>query len=152
MANCEFNSQLDAYHDGELSTDARAVIESHVSGCSECSAQLAQLRTMSGLFSSSARPGLSQIAMHRLHHRLDLAMDRGLIRFGWTLSGIAASLLLVGSVWLMRVKEVPMPQAAPPWVGVSVAMDTDPNIRDASATPAAQWYLADAANRMDDIP
>lgn len=151
MIDCAFQNQLDAYFDDELAADARVAFAVHLSGCRQCSQRLADLQAVSELFASVSRPGLSQIAMRRLHHRLEALTDRGLIRLGWSLSAIAASLLLVGSVWLTQMQSTP--QTAPPWVGVSVAMDTETGSGDASSiTPAAQWYLADASTRVDDTP
>lgn len=78
---------------------------------------------MSGLLASAAtnEPKLSQIARHRLHRAVDDAMDQGLLRLGWGISGIAASVLVVGSLWLMKAQSTP--EAAPPWVGVSAVAE-----------------------------
>jgi anti-sigma factor RsiW len=153
MSNCSFNPQLDAYHDGELTADARAAFESHLRDCPACSEQLAQLRAMSQMFANAPQLRLSQIALHRLHGRIDAGADQGLLRLGWTINAIAASLLLVGSVWLTRISNPPStPEAAPPWIGVPVVAQTDPAYHEIAATPAAQWYLADASTRNDEIP
>lgn len=149
MHNCLSEQKLSAYHDGEIVADERAVLESHVAECAECRERLTQLRAISSLFDDAGRPGLSQISLRRLHHRLESLTDRGLIRLGWTLSGVAASLLVAGSVWLTRMQS--LPPSPPPWVNVSLAMDTDAGGTDA-ASPAAQWYLADASTRVDNNP
>jgi hypothetical protein len=99
------------------------------------------------MFVSGEQPRLSQISRYRLHRKIDQAMEQGLLRFAWTMSGIAASVLLVGSAWLMKVNDsaqAQIPAEAPPWVSVSLASSRDPVVRDA-ASPAAQWYLADAS-------
>jgi anti-sigma factor RsiW len=153
MSSCEYTNRIEAYHDGEVVGDARAAIEAHLLSCNGCSAELARLDALSSLLAKSIQPKLSQMSLHRLHRQVDAAMDSGLLRLGWTMSGIAAGLLLVASVWMTRVKPAaPTEAAAPPWVGVSLVADTDPNVREAAATPAAQWYLADASTRNDDIP
>jgi anti-sigma factor RsiW len=153
MNTCAFNTKLNAYHDGELASEERAAFEQHLSACEKCSQQLAQLRAMSDRFAAAPQVKLSQIAMHRLHRRIDAGADQGLLRLGWTMSAIAASLLLVASVWLTRMSNpTSAPEAAPPWVGVAVVAQADPAYREIAATPAAQWYLADASTRNDDIP
>ncbi|HSV15479.1 MAG TPA: zf-HC2 domain-containing protein [Tepidisphaeraceae bacterium] len=154
MNTCALNTKLDAYHDGELAGAELASFERHLAECGECSRQLAQLRAMSDLFAAAPQVKLSQIAMHRLHQRIDVGgADQGLLRLGWTMSAIAASLLLVGSVWLTRMSNpTTTPEAAPPWVGVPVVAQADPAYREIAATPAAQWYLADASTRNDEIP
>jgi anti-sigma factor RsiW len=154
MKACAFNDKIEAYHDGELDASDRAAVEAHLAECGECSARLTELRAMSDLLTSASatRPALSQIALHRLHHRLQSVTDRGLIRLGWALSGVAASLLLIGSVWLTRVQQTaPSAPAAPPWVGVSLALDTE-STDTATASPAAEFYLADASTRVGNVP
>jgi anti-sigma factor RsiW len=154
MNTCALKPKLDAYHDGELRGEELASFEQHLAECSECSRQLAQLRAMSALLAAAPQVKLSQIAMHRLHRRIDAGgADQGLLRLGWTMSAIAASLLLVGSVWLTRMSNPPAtPEAAPPWVGVPVVAQADPAYREIAATPAELWYLADASTRNDDLP
>jgi anti-sigma factor RsiW len=147
MANCEFENKIEAYHDGELNASDRALVESHLPQCGDCRRALAQLQAMSTLFASSEQPRLSQMSRYRLHQKVNAAMERGLLRFAWTMSGIAASVLLLGSAWLMRVNDNSVAQApaeAPPWVSVALATNRDPVVRDANS-PAAQWYLADAS-------
>jgi anti-sigma factor RsiW len=146
MKNCEYEQKIEAYHDGELDADGRALVESHLALCAACAAHLNQLQAMSQLFATNELPRLSQISRHRLNRRVDAAMEQGLLRFAWAMSGIAASILLVGSAWLMHVDDAVQaaPAEAPPWVSVSLSNSRDPVVRDA-ATPAAQWYLADAS-------
>src|SRR4051812_31291191 len=152
MSDCELNQKLDAYFDGEIVGAELASFESHLRDCAQCTDALAQLRAMSRLLAGAPQPTLSQIAMHRLHREVDAAMDRGLLRLGWAMSAIAASLLLVGSVWLTQMgNPAQAAEAAPPWVGVPVVAQADPAYREIAATPAAQWYMADASSRNDDV-
>src|ERR1019366_3036050 len=142
MASCGFENKIAAYHDGELDAGQRANVEMHLGQCEDCRRALSELRAMSGLFATSERPRLSQISRYRLHRTVDAAMEQGLLRLAWMMSGIAASVLLLGSVLLMRVNENGLAQApaeAPPWVSVSLESSRDPVVRDA-ASPAAQWY------------
>jgi anti-sigma factor RsiW len=148
MTNCEFTNKIEAYHDGELDPSQRALVELHLAHCDDCRHVLNRLQAMSALIASSEQPRLSQISRYRLHQKIDAAMERGLLRLAWTMSGIAASVLLVSSAWLMRVNEnalAQVPSEAPPWMAVSLATSGDPVVRDA-ASPAAQWYLADATS------
>jgi anti-sigma factor RsiW len=147
MASCGFENKIAAYHDGELDAAQRANVEMHLGQCEDCRRALSELRAMSGLFATSEQPRLSQISRYRLHRSVDAAMDQGLLRLAWTMSGIAASVVLLGSAWLMKVNENGLaraPAEAPPWVSVSLESSRDPVVRDA-ASPAAQWYLADAS-------
>ncbi len=153
MLKCPPIHELQAYLDGELSAGLKLAMDHHFTHCESCRTQLAEVEAMSGLLASAAtnEPKLSQIARHRLHRAVDDAMDQGLLRLGWGISGIAASVLVVGSLWLMKAQSTP--EAAPPWVGVSaVAESADPAVHEAATTPAAEWYLADASTRTDDTP
>jgi len=154
MTPCPTGEELSAYHDGRIAGARFDLIERHVADCDPCSLELSRLAALSRLFASAVRPHLSQIARHRLHDKIDQAMERGLIRFGWSISGIAASILLVSSAWLMHVGTARQTtEAAPPWLGVAVNSDADAVVQNAR-TPAAALYLADASagSSSADIP
>jgi anti-sigma factor RsiW len=152
MTPCPTGEELSAYHDGRIVGTRLELIQSHVADCQPCGLELSRLSAMSRLFATAVRPRLSQIARHRLHENVDLAMERGLIRFGWTLSGIAASILVVGSALLMHVGSTTYggasrqtAEAAPPWLGVAANSYADSLVVNAR-TPAAALYLADATS------
>ena len=145
MIPCPTNEELSAYRDGRIDGTRLELIQRHVAICQPCGLELSRLSALSRLLASALRPQLSQIARHRLHDKIDLAMERGLIRFGWSLSGIAASVLLIGSALLMHVDSVRRTaEAAPPWLGVAASSDADAVVANAR-TPAAALYLADAS-------
>jgi anti-sigma factor RsiW len=142
---CPTGEELNAFYDGRLVGERRELIERHVAGCEPCGLAVARLSALSRLLATAVRPQLSQIARHRLHNKVDLAMERGLIRFGWSVSGIAASILLVSSAWLMHAGTARQTtEAAPPWLGVAVSSEADAVVQNAR-TPAAAYYLADVS-------
>jgi anti-sigma factor RsiW len=149
------DQQLSAYHDGELPADQRPVLAAHLAWCEACLKRIEQLKQMSSLLASSAPNGISQIALRRLHSKLDEVIERGLIRWAWEVSGIAAAILVAGSICLSQAADPASAMGAsagasvPPWV-VSQA-SANPVINDAP-TPAAAWYLADARNSSDVSP
>jgi len=108
MTECSYSEQVSAYHDGELDAASGAVIERHLDSCPPCADRLAELRGMSRLFAATTLPHLSQIGMHRLHSRLDALIDGGLVRLARVMTGIAAAVLLVGSLWLIRSQPAPV--------------------------------------------
>jgi anti-sigma factor RsiW len=149
--NCLTDQKLSAFHDGEITADERAVLSRHLAWCEACIRRMEELRAISSLISSGTPGGLSQIAMRRLHNKLDEVMERGLVRWAWEVSGIAAAILLVGSIWLAQLAEPASAATAvvPPWVGAQASV--------VSATPesssaAEVWYLADARNTSDSNP
>jgi Putative zinc-finger len=152
MSECPNNLRLSAYHDGELDESGRAEVERHLRDCPSCAAELAQLREMSRLFASQESPRLLPIAVHRLHKKVDDAMEEGLLRFMRVFNAIAACVLIAGSAWLMMkprgqnptVEPAIATPAVPPWVNVENISDTPSG---AYSTPAAAWYLADDTSR-----
>jgi anti-sigma factor RsiW len=153
MADCSYQDRIQSYADGELDEAARAEVERHLTGCPACAAELAALRALSQHVSQTLaqQPGISQIALHRLHARLSPAMDDGILRFARVLGAIAACLLVGASIGLARFRSGETP-VAPPWVGVSISNDAVSDTAAAdSSTPAAAWYLADAS-RTEDSP
>jgi anti-sigma factor RsiW len=148
------DQQLSAYHDGELSSDQQSLLSAHLSWCEACLKRIEQLTQMSSLLAGSSPTAISQMALHRLHAKLDGVIERGLIRWAWEVSGIAAAILIVGSIMLARMADPSSARSntgasVPPWV-VSQA-SADPVVGDV-ATPAAAWYLADARNSSDVSP
>lgn len=152
MAVCPFNEQISAFHDNEVDEALAARIGEHLRDCPSCAAELERLEAMSRLVMSAPAPRLSQIGLHRLHRRMDQAMEEGLLRFVRVFNAIAACVLVAGSAWLLmktrddRAVENATP-AAPPWVDVAEVSDTPSG---AYSTPAAAWYLADI--RSDETP
>ena len=157
MSDCPDELRLSAYHDGELTSADRAGVELHLAGgCPPCVKYLAELGRVSAWLVTSAgasAAGLSPMSRARLHRRVEAVMEQGLVRFGWELSGVAATILLAGSAWLMWATNATPASAAttapvtvPPWVGAQVAAVADP-VAQQPATPAAAWYLADGAAR-----
>ncbi len=154
MASCPTSQQLSAYHDGELDEALRLEIQRHLPVCPACSTELARLGALSTLVAEYPAAKLSQIGLHRLHRRVEQAMEEGLMRFVRVLNTVAACVLIAGSAFLVmrsrqdRTVENTTP-AAPPWVGVDVAEASDSST-GASTTPAAMWYLTDDSSRGGD--
>jgi anti-sigma factor RsiW len=148
--NCPTEQQLSAYHDGQLSPAEQAAIAEHLSWCGACVVQMRQLGQMSKWMSALGSEGLSQIAWHRLHAKLDAVIERGLVRWAWEVSGIAAAILVVASVCMSQLSEPGNATAAvPPWVGAQASADP---VLSETPTPAAAWYLTDMKNVSDSTP
>ncbi|MGD0388765.1 MAG: zf-HC2 domain-containing protein [Tepidisphaeraceae bacterium] len=156
MASCPTSEQLSAFHDGEIDEVRRVEIERHLRQCPLCGAEMERLQAISRLLGAAPAAKLLPIGLHRLHRRVDQAMEEGLLRFVRVLNTIAACVLIAGSACLMvktrenQTVQSPMP-AAPPWVGVDVA-ETSDSPSGAASTPAAAWYLAEDSSRGDDSP
>jgi anti-sigma factor RsiW len=150
--NCPTSEQLSAFHDGEIDEIRGVEIEGHLRQCRLCVAEVERLEAMSRLLGAAPAARLLPIGLHRLHRRVDQAMEEGFLRFVRVLNAIAACVLIAGSAWLMaktrqdQRAQSPMP-AAPPWVGVDVVSDSPSG---AASTPAAAWYLAEDSSRGDD--
>jgi len=145
MPQCPFNDRLSAYLDGELDSEQHDIVARHISICAECQAALNALRRISSLFAAAAQPHLSQFSLHRLHKRVDAAMEESLLHLAHILQAVAACVLIAGSLWLVWAKpaQAPQPQQAQVTT-VPVAWDTS---TDETSTPAAAFYLADATSQ-----
>jgi anti-sigma factor RsiW len=163
LSKCPTN-EIQSYHDGELDPARREAVASHITGCQPCSLMLAELVAMSNIFASAPLPQLSQMSMHRLHNKVEAAMERGLLRIAWVISGVAASILVGGSILLSSMSTMKQTMPAeptntvasavetPPWIGSNVSAGTDAadTLSQTSATPVAQWYLANPSGHSDD--
>jgi anti-sigma factor RsiW len=166
MSGCEFESRLDGFHDGELGADEQARVAEHVAKCPACGAALEQMRRMSALLASGRGDGSADVSadeIARLHAAVDREMkrsrfqvDRSFWRTAALLSGLAASVLIVASAWLM---ETPAPRQTaklepavvqPAWERVAMTLQADPlPYAGPQATPD-QSALADADANMTD--
>ena len=106
MSDCTYSQQIEAYHDGELPQAARAEVERHVEACASCAGMLARLEGISQLFNDAPPIRLSQMSLARLHGNLDLLTDRALLRLARVMTGVAAAIILCGSLWLVRSRPV----------------------------------------------
>jgi anti-sigma factor RsiW len=150
--DCPSQQELNSYHDGERPSDRQAAIAAHLAVCAACREILSRWTSISRLFSETPHQRLSAIARARLYRRMDEVMDRGIIRLAWTLSGLAASVLLLGSVWLTRAENsVGQTASPPPWVAVAYASEMSQGQRE-PATPAAEYYLASSGGASDEAP
>lgn len=125
MDACTYINDLSPYLDGELEARRRTALEAHLSGCAACRAELGQLRALSGLLVDlvdAPQPSLPAQAMGRLHgsvnHWLQEAAqvereaeraERRILRISRILTGIAACVLLAGSLWLVRSRQAVSP-------------------------------------------
>jgi anti-sigma factor RsiW len=121
MGACEYSNQLSPYLDGELDAGRRTVLEAHLRACADCDAELSELRGLSRLLAVAAGPLLSAKALGRFHNRIsELEDDQEqaertayrVLRITRILTGIAACLLVAGSLWLVRSRQ-PAPTAGP---------------------------------------
>jgi anti-sigma factor RsiW len=155
MATCSFNDWVEAYRDDELDSTRRDQFQSHLPACGSCNAELAELAALSGWFAAAPVPRLSQFSMHRLHNQVSLVMEERLLGMARMVSGVAAAILLVCSVWLSHTNSAvgpsdggnntPAAVVAEPWAGVSEVSDDS-----APVTPAVDYYLAQSAQQNDE--
>ena len=103
MSECTFSQQLGAYYDGELDPVRRGEVERHLAQCADCAGGNAANAVDVALAGRCAAPRLSQISLRRVHRRVESVMDEGLLWTARVLSGIAAAVLIVGSIWLVHM-------------------------------------------------
>jgi len=101
MSDCQYNSLLEAYHDGELRAGQIRALEEHLSACPQCTRALERIRNLSGIV-AGAKPAseILPIDLARIHAAIDGTEDRSLFRFAVGMSGIAASILIISAAWL----------------------------------------------------
>ncbi len=142
---CEFRQRLDAYYDGELSEPDAAAVSAHLAQCPQCAAALCEMRELSAAFAPLAGASMSQIGTARAHRAADRAADSAEAGSIGTIAavfgGLAASILIVGSVWLFETRDEPAslngqpvvataPRPAPEWERVAMTLDAGPLVDD----------------------
>jgi anti-sigma factor RsiW len=127
MSDCPLQFQVNAYHDGELDGDAARRFAEHLAGCQGCQEQLASLEAVSALFAALPQRQMYPIELGRLHQRLESntarkTADSEFLRAAGFLSALAASILVISSVWLAEIPSRPAAALSP---GVAVVPASD---------------------------
>jgi anti-sigma factor RsiW len=145
---------LEAYVDGQLpAADARQV-ETHLAACAPCAQEVRRLQKLSGIF-SSYRPPLPAGVLDRLHETLERSRDLGILRLARTISAMAASVVLFGSLYLAFFQSSPSSGVAsaaiPVWEQTAVSeAPTDGQTANASGAgeqqQLAEWIVSDLSN------
>jgi len=143
MNECKQAERLGAYYDGELSGAARAEMERHVGQCPSCAAELKRLGRLSELFSAATAPKLPPAALRRFHDGIDTIPMADLRRVAEICGAIAASILLVCTVWLVRGR--PAIDVIPVWETVAVARQEMPTA--APEEELGQWMVQDLSGK-----
>ena len=108
MDACRYTQMISAYHDGELPDGSRSELERHLSsGCDECVAEVGRLRRLSELLAARATPALPAETLRRLYALAPRVAETGVLRLTEWVTGIAAAVLIAGSVWMVMHKNLP---------------------------------------------
>ena len=143
MSVCEHMRQVSAYHDGELSSEARSRVEAHLAQCAACSRELQELRALSRLLSDSRMPGLPAACLERLHSRAVAARDRVVVILARGLAAAAAAILVVCACWVWSgLGERERLAAAPAtWELTAVTLHMDTSVTETGQM--ARWIAKD---------
>jgi len=156
MSDCEYRSRLDAFFDGELDPPDTERIERHVESCADCAAELREMRQVGRMFDALADEPMSDAALSRVHQAVDrteLDSDGPLSiwRVALVLTALAASVVVIGSVWM---REVPGSGTRPPAVYVrgsspAAAWEQIATSLDPTPLPQTQWDSGDRTRLAD---
>jgi anti-sigma factor RsiW len=145
---------LGAYFDGELPADERAIIDSHLRTCPQCSAELQRLGEFSRILQEHEFQDITERELRDLHRAVEDAADVRVWRIGSSLGVIAASVLIIGIGWLsvlpnqtsqpgseMTIAARPAP--ATPWERMAMTLTPGPPIVDQPLIDVAlaDWML-----------
>src|SRR5258708_4730568 len=95
MADCEMNSMLSAYYDGELSPQERQRMQMHLHYCPQCAAELDKMRVLSAALSAMAIPEPSIDFVGRLQAQGTKVEQTALLRFTRRMAAVAAAVLML---------------------------------------------------------
>lgn len=132
---------LSAYADGELAAEDRAKVEAHLRECVECRAVLEQIREASRMLREYPFDDVRDGELAHVHAAIDDAADRPILRLGFSLGVIAASVLIVSCAWLYELRGENRTTAHEQVV-----------TRVAPTAPAPQWERMAMTLRADPLP
>jgi anti-sigma factor RsiW len=149
MNPCRENILIGRYHDGELDEPRRELIKIHLASCPACLADLVELRRVSNLLTNIPLDAMTPNEHMRVYRVVDgLGMrlaERSVLRMAWGLTALAATLLVVTSLWLAGVqRDVDAPQTNGPAVAILL-----PRQSDQSSANLSHWMVR---NLGGDLP
>jgi anti-sigma factor RsiW len=154
--SCEHEAQVQAYHDGELSPQARASVEAHLRDCADCQSLLDELRAVSRLLKEAPLPEMREAAVGRFYgawHRAAANGDRAVRRITGWLTAAAAAVLIVGLVRTPGQSTAVADARVDAWEleAAAVAPTPDPSREDAGSgsvqlVQVAQWMAQDLSH------
>jgi anti-sigma factor RsiW len=141
--SCDQTIQVQAYHDGEMSSAARAAFEAHLRACGVCALELESLRRLSARLASAPIPKISADAMKRLHANVGAVEERGVLRLAEWMTAAAAAVLLIGVLGFFR-SDTTHASAPDTWEQAAVAFpaEAEPSER-AELVQVAEWIRMD---------
>lgn len=131
MSECDAQL-LSAYADGELDAASTQRVEQHIASCTACADEIRSLRETSRMLKSYPFADIDRDELARAHDAIDAAVDQPILRLGFTLGALAASVLIVSCAWLMELpKASPSPQVGPPiqqpqWERMATTLKAEP--------------------------
>jgi anti-sigma factor RsiW len=181
MTHCPFQPLLSAYHDRELSATTQGLLTRHLIACPACASALAALRDLSTQIAAVAADfDDDRHALANIHRAIDRAATSPatatlptaspnpipfpILRFTAPFAAIAASILIIGGVWLLDASRPTLPSGAtvaasapdsaplaiaPDWERIAVTLRAEPRPAVIADSPFAPHY-ADAIHWMLD--
>src|SRR5690242_10689643 len=105
---CPWIDRVDAYVDQRLSSEEHDAMARHVAGCAACMERVRQTEAVREAVAAFPAQRLSEAALGRLHDAVAEAWDRGLTRWAWGLTGLAAAVLVAAATWFATLPaEIP---------------------------------------------
>ena len=151
MSVCKYSRQLNAYHDGELSSAALAELEKHLEHCPSCTEELERLRHLSQLLAGVSIPEMSAGVPARLHGAIGSVREVVVVRMAERLIAVAATVLVVCGLWLWHANGASRPYDGP-LEGWEIAAMTLEVVDAPDVSPEellTQWIVTDLSRENE---
>ena len=142
--SCQRESQVQAYHDGELPAEQRESVEQHLRECADCAGLLAELRQLSAMVTSAPRVEMSADAVRRLEQAWWRQRDRGVLRLAEWLTAAAAAVIIGTLIYSPQPNQRSSSESAMAWQ--AEALTPPAQVRDEASSDVvavAEWIAND---------
>ena len=143
--NCPNDQILSAYYDGELPPVELSAVRSHVEACAACHQVVEAMNNASAILQRAELSDVSSEMLRRWASAGTMVQDRSLRRLVGSLTGIAASVLIVASFARQNAADPSVPTIGE-WEQIAFAGVDEGD----SSHVAARFLAADLSMRSND--
>jgi hypothetical protein len=123
-------------------------MEAHLPGCALCQRELRDYRRLSLMVGQADIPELAASTLTRMKRQIHREGNLLILRMARRMTGVAAAVLVAGSIWLMSVNSSDTtPTQVHDWEAAAVSPSVDSSQQNTGDVQLAEWIETDLSRK-----